>query len=69
VLRFICWRQKTKLKIIHFADLHLGVETYGHVNPETGLSSRLEDYLKALDQLIDFALNNDVDLVLFCGDA
>jgi DNA repair protein SbcD/Mre11 len=57
------------LKIIHFADLHLGVENYGHINPETGMSSRLEDFLKALDQLVDFALENNVDLVLFCGDA
>jgi DNA repair protein SbcD/Mre11 len=57
------------LKIIHFADLHLGVETYGHVNPETGLSSRLEDYLRALDEMVDFALEGGVDLVLFCGDA
>ncbi len=57
------------MKIIHFADLHLGVETYGHINPETGLSSRLEDFLQALDQLVDFALAEKVDLVLFCGDA
>jgi DNA repair protein SbcD/Mre11 len=57
------------MKIIHFADLHLGVENYGHINPESGLSSRLEDYLKALDQVIDYALNNKVDLVVFCGDA
>jgi exonuclease SbcD len=57
------------MKILHFADLHLGVETYGHVNPETGLSSRLEDFLGALDRLVDFALAEKVDLVLFCGDA
>jgi DNA repair protein SbcD/Mre11 len=57
------------MKIIHFADLHLGVETYGHLNPETGLSSRLQDYLNVLDQVIDFALQEKVDLVLFCGDA
>ena len=57
------------MKIIHFADLHLGVESYGHLNPETGLSTRLEDFLKALDQLVDYALENRVDLVLFCGDA
>jgi DNA repair protein SbcD/Mre11 len=57
------------MKIIHFADLHLGVENYGHINPETGLSSRLEDFLKALDGLVDYALDNKVDLVLFSGDA
>ena len=57
------------MKILHFADLHLGVESYGHINPETGLSTRLEDFLKVLDQLVDYALENRIDLVLFCGDA
>jgi exonuclease SbcD len=57
------------MKILHFADLHLGVETYGRVNPETGLSTRLEDFLKALDKVVDYAIENKIDLVLFCGDA
>jgi len=57
------------MKIIHFADLHLGVETYGRINPETGISTRLDDFLAALDQLVEYALESDVDLILFCGDA
>lgn len=57
------------MKILHFADLHLGVETYGRLDPTTGLSSRLLDFLKALDQVVDYAIENKVDLVLFCGDA
>ena len=57
------------MKILHFADLHLGVESYGHLDPATGLSSRLLDFLNALDQVVDFAIGNKVDLVLFCGDA
>jgi DNA repair protein SbcD/Mre11 len=57
------------MKILHFADLHLGVETYGKMNPETGVSTRLDDFLKAFDKLIDYAEENRVDLVLFCGDA
>jgi len=57
------------LKILHFADLHLGVETYGHLDPATGLSTRLLDFLNALDQVVDYAVENRVDLVLFCGDA
>jgi len=57
------------MKILHFADLHLGVESYGRLDPNTGLSSRLGDFLNALDQLVDYALENRVDLVLFCGDA
>jgi exonuclease SbcD len=57
------------MKILHFADLHLGVENYGRIDPATGLSSRLNDFLSALDQVIDYALKERVDLVLFCGDA
>ncbi len=57
------------MRILHFADLHLGVETYGRPDPDTGLSTRLHDFLSALDSLVDYALENTVDLVLFCGDA
>ena len=57
------------MKILHFADLHLGVESYGHIDPATGLSSRLLDFLNALDQVVDYAVERRVDLVLFCGDA
>ncbi len=57
------------MKILHFADLHLGVETYGRIDPATGISSRFLDFLSTLDQVLDYALANKVDLVLFCGDA
>ena len=57
------------MKILHFADLHLGVETYGHTDPTTGLSTRLTDFLASLDKVVDYAIENSVDLVIFCGDA
>ncbi len=57
------------MRILHFADLHLGVENYGHIDPTTGLSTRLLDILASLDHLVDYALNNKIDLILFCGDA
>jgi exonuclease SbcD len=57
------------MKIIHFADLHLGVENYGRIDPATGFSSRLTDFLAAFDELVNYALAEKVDLVLFCGDA
>ncbi len=57
------------MKIIHFADLHLGIENYGRIDPATGLSSRLGDFLAVLDQLVDYAIAEKIDLVLFCGDA
>jgi exonuclease SbcD len=57
------------MKIIHFADLHLGVETYGRIDPSDGLSTRLKDFLAVFDELVDYALAVKADLVLFCGDA
>ena len=57
------------MKILHFADLHLGVESYGHIDAATGLSTRQNDILSSLDRVIDYTLNNDIDLVLFSGDA
>lgn len=57
------------MKILHFADLHLGVETYGRIDPATGLSSRSQDILSALDRVVDYAVREGIDLVLFCGDA
>ena len=57
------------IKIIHFADVHLGMENYGHFDPETGLNSRLGDFLRSFDFLVQTAKNENVDLVLFAGDA
>jgi len=57
------------IKLLHFADLHLGVENYGRIDPATGLSTRLMDFLRAYDQVVDYALANDVSLVVFAGDA
>ncbi len=57
------------IRILHFADLHLGVENYGRLDPATGLSSRAADFLRAFDSLVEYALTEEVDLVLFAGDA
>lgn len=57
------------MKILHFADLHLGVERYGYTDPDTGLSSRVGDFLATLDRIVDAAIAEGVDAVLFAGDA
>jgi DNA repair protein SbcD/Mre11 len=57
------------MRLLHFADLHIGMENYGRVDPATGLSTRLADFLAVLDQVVDYALSNEVDLVVFAGDA
>lgn len=57
------------MKILHFSDLHLGMENYGHIDHTTGLSSRFQDWQKALDDMIAIANKEDVDVVIFSGDA
>ena len=56
------------MRILHLADLHLGVENYGRVDPQTGLHSRLLDYLARLDEAIDVGLREGVHAVLIAGD-
>ena len=58
------------IKILHLADIHMGSGfTHGRVNPETGINTRLEDFVKTLSFCIDRAIAEPVDLVLFGGDA
>jgi DNA repair protein SbcD/Mre11 len=57
------------IKILHFADAHVDMATHGRHDPETGLPVRVMDFLKSLDTIVDTAINEQVDLVLFAGDA
>ena len=57
------------MHIVHFSDLHIGVENYSHTNPNTGLSNRLDDFVDSYNEVIDYAINSEADLVIFAGDA
>lgn len=57
------------IKMLHFADIHIGMENYGRLDPQLGVSTRVRDFLDRLDEVIDAALGWPVDLVLFAGDA
>ncbi len=58
------------IKVLHFSDIHLGSGfSHGKINPQTGLNTRLEDFVNCLSLCIDRAINEPVDLVLFGGDA
>jgi exonuclease SbcD len=57
------------IRLLHLADLHIGVENYGHLDPATGLNDRVMDFLRRLSETVDYALEHEVDLVLFAGDA
>lgn len=57
------------LKIVHFADAHIDIAAHGKHDPESGLPVRVLDFLKALDAIIDAAISEKADLVIFAGDA
>ena len=57
------------MRLLHFADLHLGEENYGRLDTSTGLHSRLTDFARSLEFTVDEALEEQVDVVVFAGDA
>lgn len=57
------------MKLLHFADAHIDMANYGRHDPETGLPVRVLDFLKSLDAIVDAAISERVDLVIFAGDA
>ncbi len=57
------------MKLLHFADAHIDMANYGRHDPQTGLPLRVLDFLKSLDTIIETAISEQVDLVIFAGDA
>jgi exonuclease SbcD len=55
-------------RLLHLADLHLGVENFGAIDPRRGLHTRLLDYLDRLDEAIQVGLDADIDACLIVGD-
>jgi exonuclease SbcD len=59
---------KQALKILHFADAHIDIAQQGKHDAASGLPVRVTDFLKALDTIVDAAISEKVDLVIFAGD-
>ena len=57
------------MNILHFADAHIDMANYGRHDPQTGLPLRVLDFLKSLDTIVDAAISEKVDMVIFAGDA
>lgn len=57
------------MRVLHFADAHIDMANYGRHDPQTGLPMRVLDFLKSLDTIVDTAISQKVDLVIFAGDA
>ena len=59
----------SSIRVLHLADLHIGMENYGQIDPVTGLNGRVMDFLRRLSEVVEFALDHEVDLAIFAGDA
>lgn len=57
------------MKLLHFADIHVGMLNYSKLDPQTGLESRLLDFFAVMDKIVDRAIKEDVDALIFAGDA
>ena len=57
------------MKLLHFADAHIDMANYGRHDPATGLPMRVLDFLESLDTIVEAAIDEQVDLVIFAGDA
>lgn len=57
------------IKLLHTADLHVGMENYGRMDAAAGIHGRVMDYLRRLSDMVDFAVKEGVDVFVFAGDA
>ena len=52
------------IRLLHFADVHIGMENYGRLDPESGLNRRVADFLDRLDTVVAYAIDHAADVVL-----
>lgn len=57
------------MKMLCFADFHLGVSAYSKIDPTTNLNTRVLNALKSLDEMIDYAIKKKIKVIVFAGDA
>jgi exonuclease SbcD len=57
------------IRMLHFADTHIGMENYGRIDSATGMNTRVLDFLHRMDEMYDYARAHEVDLIVFAGDA
>lgn len=56
------------MKILSFADLHIGNKSYGHIDKESGLNSREVDSINILNKIVNYSIMHSIDVVVFPGD-
>ena len=67
---FVLLQVGLMVSVLHLSDIHMGSGfCHGRINPDTGLNTRLEDFVATLSRCVDRAIAEPADLVLFGGDA
>ncbi len=57
------------IRILHFADIHIGTENYGRIDPSTGINQRVVDFVQRMVEVVDYAIEHEADCLIFAGDA
>jgi DNA repair protein SbcD/Mre11 len=57
------------IRLLHFADIHIGMENFGQIDSATGVNQRVLDFVQRMKQIVDYAIDNSTDVVIFAGDA
>ena len=57
------------IKVLHFADAHIDMVNHGKHDERSRLPIRVMDFLSSLDRIVERAIDEQVDLVVFAGDA
>ena len=53
------------IRLLHFADVHVGMENYGRLDLDSGTSTRVRDFLDRMDEVIDYGINNKADIYCY----
>jgi len=71
-MRFSLSKETSKnlafVKVVVVADTHFGNYPYGNLDIKTRLNSRMQDLFTNFDEAVNFAIKNEVDFFLHCGD-
>ncbi|MFX1336298.1 MAG: exonuclease SbcCD subunit D [Promethearchaeota archaeon] len=55
-------------KILFVSDVHIGIRYSYRVNLRTGISDRTMDFVEALARVVKYAIDEQIDIFVICGD-
>jgi exonuclease SbcD len=55
-------------RILFVSDVHIGIRYPYRVNLRTGISQRTMDFIDALARVVNYAIENQIDIFVICGD-